>query len=177
MDRVRAHLAMRVDAPTVPTLQVDAVTWPIVSVGTTKWHVAPMYITPIGIGAAETMADELGCELPSPELVDAIWKAADLKLVPFQRSVAAGTLKDWGASMSSTETFDDQMARLEAAIAGRPFKLIAGVCKDVVLQNGVLGIYGGHRPDGSLIQSFYAKHARGWIDYLQGLRLCLRAAS
>ncbi len=178
MARVAAHFELQVAPASVlvtqPGGELFESAWPIVQLDGVAWSVAPTYITPIGIGAARDMARDLGCELPSPALVDAIWAQADLKLTPFQRSPEAGTLKDWGASMSSVETFNDQMARLEAAIAGRSFTLLAGVCKDVVAEGAVLGIYGGHRPDGSILQPFYDRHALGWIDYLQGLRLCRR---
>ncbi|MDB4997481.1 MAG: hypothetical protein JWM74_4913, partial [Myxococcaceae bacterium] len=174
MTRVRAHFAL-LTTP-IEDRFGDPDAWPTVKHNGVLWFVAPSYITPIGIGQAEDMARELSCELPTPGLVDAIWRASDLKLTPFQRSVEAGTLTDWGPSMSAIATFNDQAARLEAAIAGRSYTLLSGVCKDVVHgDDGTLGIYGGHRPDGSIIQPFYSKHARGWIDYLQGLRLVHRA--
>jgi hypothetical protein len=44
-----------------------------------------------------------------------------------------------------------------------------------VTNEGILGIYGWHRCDGSVVQPFYAGHARGWIDYSQGVRLVRRA--
>lgn len=149
--------------------------WPIVTADGVRYHVAPIYIAPIGIGQAQAMADELNCELPSIALVDAIWAAADVRIEPITRSTGNGLLTDWGASMSSLATFNDQAERIEKAIGGRPFKLLAGTHKDVVLSDaGVLGLYGWHRLNGTTIQPFYSKHARGHIDYSQGLRLVRR---
>jgi hypothetical protein len=152
-----------------------ALDWPIVTVGLKQWRVAPHYIFPVGIGQAENIARDLGCELPTPALVDAIWQYADLRIAPITRSVENGLLKDWGPSMSSAETFADQLRligeALEAVSEGGPYKLLAGPCKDVVTCKGVLGLYGWHRLNGVPIQPFYSRHARGHIDYSQGLRL------
>lgn len=65
--------------------------------------------------------------------------------------------------------------RLEHQLAGRPYRLLAGSQKDVVTQDGVLGIYGWHTLGGLPLQPFFSGHARGWIDYSQGLRLVRRA--
>jgi N-acetyl-anhydromuramyl-L-alanine amidase AmpD len=132
-----------------------------------KWQVAPVYLAPVGIGQALELARLNGCELPSPELVDAIWEKADLKLSPLPRK-HDGTPR----TMASDEVFADQNRKIDEQIAGRQFTLLAGTHKDVVLKDGKIGLYGWHRPDGSVIQPFYSGHAPAWIDYSQGLRLC-----
>lgn len=146
--------------------------WPVVELDGVRWAVAPIYIWPIGIGAAVDMAAALGCELPSPRLVDAIWRAADVQIDASQmvRTDHDGT----PATMASLATYDDQAARLERLVAGRSYRLLAGYAKDVVAEAGQVGLYGWHRADGRVIQPFYAGHARAWIDYSQGLRLCRR---
>ena len=146
--------------PTDPRL---ATLW--VPVG--NWLVAPTYIYPVGIGEAVPLAAAAGCALPSPELVDAIWAAADLKVEPIPRNFTHWTQEE----MSSPATITDQAARIAKAIAGRPFSLLAGTHKDVVMKDGRLGIYGWHRPNGKAIQGFFAGHAASWKDYSQGLRL------
>lgn len=173
LDRVRAHLVLSAGSAE-EWAGGELADWPIVSVGTSRWHVSPSYIWPIGIGAAEETAKRLDCELPSLELVNAIWRAADVKLSPVTRSPENGLLADWGPSMAALETYNDQARRIEEQVAGRAYKLLAGVCKDVVLHDGRLGLYGWHRQDGTIVQPFYGGHARGWIDYSQGLRLCRR---
>lgn len=172
LERVAAHVERAKSPPATPN---EDGAWPIVECDGVRWIVAPSYIAPIGIGQADDMARAFGWELPTPELVDAIWRAADLRIAPITRSVDNGLLMDWGTSMSSLATFNDQAERIEKAIGGRAYTLLAGTHKDVVRKDGVLGIYGMHRLDGSVIQSFYDKHARGWIDYSQGFRFVKRA--
>ncbi|MHB8107738.1 MAG: hypothetical protein ACYDH4_09990, partial [Candidatus Cryosericum sp.] len=60
--------------------------WVPVTYNGVVWNVSPSYIAPVGIGEAEQLAAQNGCELPTPALVDAIWKAADLKLEPLPRA-------------------------------------------------------------------------------------------
>lgn len=156
------------------------------------WLVAPEYIGPVGIGEAATLAKSVGCELPSAALVDAIWNAADLHIAPPVRR-SDGTPK----TMSTPAVFADQQLRIEAAIADRPFTLLAGSHKDVVtLSNGKPGLYGWNveNPDaftkatgvpthtvrgtsgvkvtaGPVVQQEFGGHGLDWKDYSQGLRL------
>lgn len=170
LDRVRDHLDAGAYEPPAPDDRPEG--WVSVFSDGVEWYVAPIYIHPMGIGAAEDYARAYGCELPSPALVDAIWRDADLR-IDATKMVRQhdNTLK----TMASREMFDSQAALVERAFAGRDFRLAAGYCKDVVAHNGKVGLYGWHRLDGSVIQPFYAGHARGWIDYSQGLRLVRRA--
>lgn len=132
-----------------------------------KYQVAPVYLAPVGIAEALQIARLNGCDLPSPELVDAIWEQSDLKLSPLPRK-HDGTPR----TMSSDEVYLDQHRKIDEQIDGRMFRLLAGTHKDVVLKDGKVGLYGWHRPDGSVIQPFYSGHAPAWKDYSQGLRLC-----
>ena len=163
------------------------------------WLVSPSYIGPAGIGAAASLAQSLGLSLPSPGLVDAIWRAADLKLTPPIRN-SDGTPK----TMSSPAVYEAQRARIEALIAGRPFRLLAGTHKDIVmgdaqsassaggegLKVGKVGLYGWHSEvpvpgiklhapvtggPGRVIQQPFGGHGLDWEDYSQGLRLVRRA--
>lgn len=136
------------------------------------WLVAPHYAYPVSIGHAEDLAKENGCELPTPELVDAIWRAADLKVEPLPRK-HNGKIEQ----MASREVFEDQRKRIEEQLSGKTGTLIAGTHKDVVRVNGKLGLYGWHRLDGTVIQPFYSKHALSWVDYSQGLRLVKRCTT
>lgn len=137
------------------------------------WDVSPGYIGPISIGAAKEKAKELGCELPSPELVDLIWSIADLKLEPLTRTFVKWTAEE----MSNPAVLADQQRRIMAQIeekAPNGYRLSAGAFKDVCLKDGKIGLYGWHRPNGKIIQPFYAGHSLAWNDYSQGLRLCRR---
>ncbi len=151
-------------------LQADENGWVTVELDGVAWAVSPIYVAPIGIGQAAAYAQQMGCELPTPKLVDAIWQAADLKLEPRPRR-HNGTV----AQMASAEVYQDQALRIEAQIGGRSlgvdFSLLAGCFKDVVQQNGKIGLYGWHNLNGVVIQPFFSGHAPEWIDYSQGLRL------
>jgi hypothetical protein len=137
------------------------------------WQVCPVYVAPIGIGAARDLAASLGCELPTPGLVDAIWRAADLKIDATKMVVSNhdGT----PATMDSPATHERVAKRLEEIVGdrglGRDFHLLAGAYKDVVQKDGKIGLYGWHRAGGQPIQSFFAGHAPSWRDYSQALRL------
>ena len=131
------------------------------------YEVAPTYIAPIGIGEAIRVAADAGCILPTTGLVDAIWKAADMKLAPLPRK-HNGTI----SQMAVDSIYVSQRARIDAQLAGRDYVLLAGTHKDVCVLNGNVGIYGWHKLDGRVIQPFFAGHAMAWKDYSQGLRLC-----
>ena len=47
-----------------------------------RWHVAPVYVAPVARADLPALCDAWGCEVPTSALVDAIWRAADLKLNP-----------------------------------------------------------------------------------------------
>lgn len=98
------------------------------------WEVTKDYVAgPVGINEAATIVKNLGLELPSPALVDAIWRQADLKLVPLPRN-----------NVISQAVFDDQVAKIEAQKAGKDFTLVGGQFKDVVNNSGHTEIYGWH---------------------------------
>lgn len=133
-----------------------------------SYLVAPVYAYPVSIGHAIDIAKEHGCELPTPALVDQIWKAADLRIEPLTRE-HNGTI----AQMASREVFADQERRINEAIGTQMFTLLAGTHKDVVRcpNTGRVGLYGWHRLNGKPIQGPYYGHALGWVDYSQGVRL------
>lgn len=150
------------------------------------WLVTPDYIGPIGINEAANIAARAGMQLPSPGLVDAIWRQADLKLLPQPRN-----------NVISQAVFDDQVRRIQGQIAGRPFTLLGGSFKDVVSVNGHPEIYGWHVEDGKSVAGVPtlapvtpgpgrviqprsgARHDQsgpiGFKDYSQGVRLVRKA--
>lgn len=168
------------------------------------WLVAPQPIGPVGIGEALALATGLGLKLPSPGLVDAIWRAADLQVIPPIRS-SDGT----PATMSSPAVYDAQKKRIDALVGDRPFTLLAGTHKDVVmgdatsgpgLKAGKPGLYGWmtdqpqgalvdqnghgagvplHTPvtpgPGKVVQQPFGGHGLDWKDYSQSLRLVRKA--
>lgn len=150
--------------------------WVRVSEGGRTWLVAPTYIAPVGIGEGFRVAALHGSTVPTPELVDAIWKQADVRVEPTTRT-HDGTLK----TMNSDEMHRTQRqfiaSKIEAADPRHEGHLFAGMYKDVVFKNGKRGIYGWHHLDGKKIQDFYTQHASSdnpmndHKDYSQGVRL------
>lgn len=151
-----------------------------------RWLVARDYVGPIGINEARILASALGMQLPTPQLVDAIWRQADLKLLPSPRD-----------NVISQKVFDDQRRTIQGQIGGRGFTLLGGSFKDVVDVGGHAQIYGWHVEDGKtvagvpllapitpgpgrIIQPLSgSRHDSpgpvGFKDYSQGLRLVRRA--
>lgn len=141
-----------------------------------KWSVCRVYVGPIGIGQAADLAAELGYELPSPELVDAIWRAADLRINGWTMAAAAGKHDGTPATMDSPEIHARVAAKIEQIVSAHgPFRLIAGAFKDVVRRGSAVGLYGWHDSAGAPIQRFFGGHSAAWRDYSQGLRLVRRA--
>lgn len=137
-----------------------------------EWFVSPVYVAPVGIGEAQHISETYGCELPTPDLVDQIWAAADLKLMPLPRK-HNGTV----AEMASDAVYADQAARIYEQYQGKDFRLLAGTHKDIVQSNGRVGLYGWHQLNGKVIQPFFGGHALAWKDYSQGLRLVRRVTA
>ncbi len=164
------------------------------------WLVNPIYVAPVGIGQAASLAESMGCEVPTPELVDAIWRQSDLKVPPH---IMVRKHDGTPATMDHPDTFQLQAQALENFVSSRnlgyDFALIGGAFKDVIRQGGAggkLGLYGWHAGiederklasmgipmhdpvtpgAGRVVQPPYYGHAAGWRDYSQGLRLVRRA--
>lgn len=159
---------------TVPPIE----SWHKMTIGNDEWLVSPTYIAPVGIGEAMKIAKTQGLELPTPEMVDAIWKAADLKIEPNPRGQFSKPPSDFTTkTMNSNETNIAQLAFIRNQIADKEFKLLAGSHKDIVMKDGKVGIYGWHKLTGKPIQDFFTGHSHSdnpafdWKDYSQGLRL------
>jgi hypothetical protein len=153
----------------------------VVDLDGVTWEVTRNYVDgPVGIGEAADLAKQAGMQLPTPALVDAIWRAADLKLLPLPRK-----------NEVSQAVFDDQKRRISEQIGDREFQLVAGQFKDVVTVNGFPQLYGWHVEDGrnvgiplhkpvtpgpgKVIQPPSGKaHGLFFKDYSQGVRLVRR---
>lgn len=134
-----------------------------------RWLVASAYLAPVGIAQAAEIARANGAELPTPDLVDAIWRAADLKVAPIPMAPNRG---------DNAEQFAAHAELVAAQLDGKAFRLVAGTHKDVArCPNGKIGLYGWHRPDGRIIQDCFTGHAGAWKDYSQGLRLVRRVST
>lgn len=166
--------------------------WARVELDGVVWEVFPTYIGCVGIGEAYEMAKSVGLELPTPALVDATWRQADLVLPPITRR-HNGTHEQ----MASPEVYRDHKNNVQRIFDAHPnaetFTLAAGAYKDVVMIDGKPGIYGWHvdtdaakwkgirlyDPEtpgrGRIIQEATTIHSLIHGDYSQALRCCRRA--
>ncbi len=131
----------------------------------------PMPLTPF---TAQKIADQLGCSLPTPKMVNQIYSNALVKLTPSPMTPGAAMVT-MPAFIEHNETVRKQRAE---TLAKFPLgSLTAGHKKDVVISNkllagvGKVAIYGWHKPDGLPIQPVYTGHTAAWADYSHGIRL------
>jgi hypothetical protein len=151
-----------------PTGPVES--WPIVECDGQRWHVAPVYCAPVARRDVEGLCDAWGCEVPTSALVDAIWRAADVRLNPMHLMRNYRLPADMVAYAEQQRTIDREVAR---ALDGRAdFTLLAGTHKDFArMPDGRVDLYGWHRPSGKCIEPGRTSHNADYIDYSQGLRL------
>lgn len=132
------------------------------------------FLAPISPNTARQIADQLGCTLPTRKMVDDIYAAAGLKLVPspIPPSPAMTTVPLFA---QINETIGGQR---RAALSAHPLgALVAGHKKDVVISARLAGatnkvaIYGWHQTNGVAIQPLYLGHTAAWVDYSHGIRL------
>jgi hypothetical protein len=160
--------------------------WAIVESNGVQYRVHPRALGPFTIGDAFRIAADNHWEVPTPELADAIWAAADIRVLPNPMRTD-GTFK----TMMSPETVEANQKLIEEQVAGRT-GLVAGDHKDIVQRNGKHGIYGWHvsldeagsfsgrtgiplhdpvTPNlgAKIIQQFPSPHGDDWGDYSQYL--------
>lgn len=121
--------------------------------------------------AAQLIADSMHCFLPTRKLVDAIYRAATVKIEP----------QPMFAFRDSTPTMYHHHLMIEGQRKGYS-GLIAGIKKDVVISGKIqrdpksnrVAIYGWHKPDGRPIQPLYTGHVNWYVDYSHGIRLVYR---
>jgi len=127
---------------------------------------------PMGLAAALEVAGGLGFTLPTPDLVDAIYRASAIKLAPFPLPASD--------EMRSTAYFvwhNDLIAQQRDALRAAVGELTAGHKKDLVLSSrlwslpGRVAIYGWHRSADEPIQPLSTRHGARYADYSHGVRL------
>lgn len=118
---------------------------------------------------AQRLADLFGSALPTRRLVDAIYRAAPIKLAPSPLPP--------GPPMMSNDYYRRHHESVEKQRAGRGAgKLIAGHKKDVVVTKRLVArhdrvaIYGWHRGEGHPIQPLSLVHEATYADYSHGIR-------
>lgn len=125
---------------------------------------------PMTPDSAQKIADRFGCILPTPTIVDAIYRSAALRLRP--KTFAPGpTMVNVDTFVKHNDTLDPQRR------VRRRGTLVAGHKKDVVLtarltaQPDRVAIYGWHRSAGRPIQPLSLVHGKTYADYSHGIRL------
>lgn len=124
---------------------------------------------PMDAHDAEELARKKNCLLPTKEMVDAIWAAADIKLAPEPIS--------WDEKNTTLPVFIRHNEMIEEQLDNidprREGKLYAGHKKDIIQgrRRGRVAIYGWHYQSGTPIQPVSNVHGAGYKDYSHGVRL------
>lgn len=124
--------------------------------------------TPMTPATAQRLADELGFQLPTKKMVEAIEQAANR--VPFFAQTPNA-----GESRNSLRLWRRQNEQIAAV--SEPGSFVAGHKKDLVIGAPVLRnpgkviIFGGRYRDGSRVQPQSAVHSASYVDYSHGVRM------
>lgn len=125
---------------------------------------------PLSLPSAREVASAFGMLLPSPEIVDAVYQAAEIKLRP-QPMIP-------GPDMRSSAYYLEHNLIIDTQLNGHvPDRLVAGHKKDLVVTDELIdrpdrvAIYGWHRAVGRPIQPVYLGHVDHYEDYSHGVRL------
>lgn len=131
---------------------------------------------PMTSAAAQRIADRAGGILPTPKLVDEIYRQATVKLPPswIDGGPTEGTLADYAVH---NDRLEERRLR-----GGHPLgALTAGHKKDIVLcglierRPGRVAIYGWHKREGDVVQPLSTAHSCRYADYSHGVRLIHQA--
>ena len=143
------------------------------AIGSTEdYFYAPL--TPL---AAQFLATRLDCTLPTSEMVDLIYEAAELRLKP-QPIPPSDSMTTVAVFLQHNDSVRAQIAA--TGLQRSPETLVAGHKKDLVISNkiydhhkntGRVVIYGWHRGPGLPIQPEYNGHHENYADYSHGVRL------
>jgi hypothetical protein len=136
---------------------------------------ADPFLVPLSPHMGQRIADLVGCSLPTPRMVDAIWAAARVRLPP---------IRIGPDSLMTTVRYFERHNRLvwaQRIAYGVPQGVfVAGHKLDVVItptafaNPGKVALYGWHRPDGEPIQPLFTAHADSLVIFSHGVRLVAR---
>ena len=124
---------------------------------------------------AQRVADAWHCILPTPTIVDRIYKQADVHLPPHPFNPRVYEISSLAVWNLSDKAINDQLA--EASLTDEA--IISGIKKDVVVTNRLaeksrsprVAIYGWHKLDNAPIQPLTLVHVASYVDYSHGIRL------
>lgn len=127
---------------------------------------------PMDLRSATEVATRFGFVLPTPKMVDAIYRQSAAHLTPLPMRP--------GPQMRSTDYYlrhNRRIAEQRTMLGISLGALISGHKKDVVISNRLasrpdrIAIYGWHKPDGRPIQPLSTVHSANYADYSHGIRL------
>jgi len=127
---------------------------------------------PMSPHTAQRLADLFGASMITAKVSDAVYKAAEIRLTPFNY-VPVGNANEL---ISKFEDHNKQIEMQLAEAGGHHGQLVAGIKKDVILSSRLATqptkviIYGWHKPDGKPIQPVYSGHVDWYVDYSHGIR-------
>ncbi|QCX37083.1 hypothetical protein FF125_01005 [Aureibaculum algae] len=125
---------------------------------------------PLTPQAAQLLANQFHCALPTAKMVDEIYKKASVKLPPIPLT----------ENRDSLATFTKHHLLIQQQLQHKiPNGIVAGIKKDVVQSTAILNnpksnrvaIYGWHKLNGKPIQPLYTGHVDWYVDYSHGIRL------
>lgn len=129
-------------------------------------------LVPMSLDTALAVAAKFGFTLPTRRIVDQIYRASTVRLLP-QPLPAGDQMRSIGYLRLHHWLVQQQLAAIGAA----PGTLTAGHKKDLVLserlwsQPGRVAIYGWHRAIDAPIQPLSTVHGARYADYSHGVRL------
>lgn len=129
---------------------------------------------PLWPSTAQRVADRFEAMLPTKALVDAIWRAATVKVAPHPmdyRPLAGDDVR----IIAQHEAIVDAQVAGRVGLTDGGFKSIV-VGRSIPTTPGKVFIYGWHRANGTTIQPVYGGHSSRFSDYSHGTRLISRTA-
>jgi hypothetical protein len=132
---------------------------------------------PMTPSAAQYLADQLDCTLPTKKIVDIIYAESGIKLHP-QPIPPSEKMTTVPVFNQHTDSIKQQI--LLTGYDRSADRIIAGHKKDIIISNKIYStnrdykpvvIYGWHLSENNPIQPVYNGHDDQWADYSHGVRL------
>jgi len=115
---------------------------------------------PMSAALAQEIAVKEDMLLPSPEVVDEIYRQSDCQI--YTRA------KD-PANLANIKKQSDEALKQKASCPDKG--LVAGHYKTITVRGSEIGLYGWYTRTGQRIQNFFSGHSLDYVDYSHGLRL------
>lgn len=131
---------------------------------------------PLWPSTAQRIADRFGAMLPTKALVDAIWRAAVVKIEPHPMNYRPLAGDDVRIIAQHEAIVDSQVTGREGLRDGGFKSIVVGRTLATPAGAGKVCIFGWHRANGVPIQPVYCSHSARFSDYSHGTRLVSRTA-